>query len=175
MSNEATKAKAEIVDFADLIAELRQARYQLTITQAECTKLLLEKRELESRLGIAGALAQVREFHEKFGVEILDRPAIPSSDREILRHNLISEEWLEFSAAWSQRDLVEIADALADMIYVILGTALSYGIPLAAVFDEVHRTNMLKVGGATRDDGKILKPEGWKAPDIAGILRKAGE
>jgi len=67
-------------------------------------------------------------------------------------------------------DLVEIADGIGDVIYVLLGTAVSYGIDLRPIFDAIHDSNMKKVGGCTRDDGKIMKPEGWVPPDIEGIL-----
>ena len=62
---------------------------------------------------------------------------------------------------------------MADIIYIVCGTAASYGIPLNKVFDEVHRSNMAKlVDGKPirREDGKILKPEGWTAPDIKKVL-----
>lgn len=168
------KSEPDIIEFTNVLVELQRTREQLTRTQEECTKLLLEKRELEGRIGIAGALAQVREFFEKFGVQILDKPAAPDVARAHLRMKLIREEFEEFANAWCEDNLVEIADALADMIYVILGTALSYGLPLDLVFAEVHRTNLAKEKGSLRDDGKIMKPEGWVAPDIAGILKKAG-
>jgi predicted HAD superfamily Cof-like phosphohydrolase len=59
---------------------------------------------------------------------------------------------------------------MCDVIYVICGTAVEFGIDLAPFFAEVHRTNMAKEGGATRADGKILKPEGWQPPRIAEML-----
>ena len=133
---------------------------------------------------------QVQDFHEKFGVSV--GTVINMDDRE-LRAKLILEEAAETVAAmgfeveaylydddprplltlWSGMDtpdVVEAVDGLADLIYVALGTAVSFGVDLAPIFDEVHRTNMAKDGGATRDDGKILKPDGWVAPDIAGLL-----
>lgn len=88
------------------------------------------------------------------------------------------EELDEYLDAEKNDDIVEIADALADMCVIILGTAAAYGIPLAAVFEEVHRSNMAKVmpDGTVkrRGDGKILKPGGWTPPDIAAVLRARG-
>jgi len=75
-----------------------------------------------------------------------------------------------------EHDIVEIADALADIIYIACGTAVSYGIPLDKVFEEVHRSNMAKlVDGKPlkREDGKVIKPVGWTAPDIAGVLKRS--
>lgn len=70
----------------------------------------------------------------------------------------------------------KIADGLADVIYVAVGAALEFGIPLDRVWAEVHRSNMAKVDPATgkvikRADGKVLKPEGWTPPDVAGVLK----
>jgi predicted HAD superfamily Cof-like phosphohydrolase len=92
-----------------------------------------------------------------------------------LRQRLLREEYIEWLTAVSERDMVETADALADMVYIIVGTALEFGIPLDRVWNEVHRSNMAKVDPETgrvkrRDDGKILKPQNWTAPDVAGAL-----
>ncbi len=70
--------------------------------------------------------------------------------------------------------MVEFADACGDLDYVIEGARLTLGINGKPVADEIHRTNLAKVGGPIRDDGKRLKPEGWTPPDIAGELRKQG-
>lgn len=117
----------------------------------------------------------VRAFHVATETPILETPTRPDEDRRRLRDRLLREEFNEFAAANTFGDVVEVADALADIIYVCVGTALEYGIPLDKVWDEVQRTNMAKVDPATgkvrrRDDGKILKPEGWMPPDIAGAL-----
>jgi len=64
-----------------------------------------------------------------------------------------------------------VADALADLMYVVAGTAVAYGIDLGPILLEVHRTNMAKAGGSVRP---ILKPAGWQPPDVAGLLRAQG-
>jgi predicted HAD superfamily Cof-like phosphohydrolase len=108
-------------------------------------------------------------FSEKFGahVELSPTGKIPE-DVENLRIKLIEEEWRETKKAMEDQDIVEIADGLADLLYVVFGTAVAYGIPIDEVFREVHRSNMSKVGldGIVRRDeyGKIMKPEGWKSP-----------
>ena len=112
-------------------------------------------------------------FHEAFGLPRGDAPALPSQDVRDLRKNLLAEEWQEYTDAESANDLVEIADALADIIYIACGTAVAYGIPLDKVFAEVHRSNMAKlVDGKVirREDGKVLKPAGWTPPDVKGVL-----
>lgn len=116
----------------------------------------------------------VKDFHIAFGQRVGQQPNFPEdiSERE-LRIDLLSEEFNEYLNAEETLDIVGIADALADIIYIACGTAVSYGIPLDEVFAEVHRSNMAKlVDGKPiyRADGKVLKPEGWKPPDIKSIL-----
>lgn len=110
----------------------------------------------------------VAEFHRKFGVPIYTgRPEIR---RGALRRKLILEEANETADAIEAGDLPEAIDGLVDTIYVCLGAALEFGVDLAPFFAEVHRTNMAKEGGPTREDGKIMKPEGWKPPAIAQMI-----
>jgi predicted HAD superfamily Cof-like phosphohydrolase len=117
----------------------------------------------------------VRDFHVAFGVEIGD--SWTKEERRALRVRLITEEFHEYVDAEICNDKVLVADALADLLYVIHGCALEYGIPLDLVFAEVHRSNMAKLGPdgkpLLRPDGKILKPDGWTPPNIAGILAKS--
>jgi predicted HAD superfamily Cof-like phosphohydrolase len=146
----------------------------LTRTQQECTRLLEENRVLnrclETEWGLEDAIAAVKAFHVKFGVIVADVPEFPNETVVDLRKRLVEEEFMELWDAVAARNMVAVADGIADLIYVSIGMALSFGIPLAEVWTEVQRTNMLKVGGATRADGKILKPIGWQPPDIQGIL-----
>lgn len=86
----------------------------------------------------------------------------------------MDEELDETLQAMCRDDLPAIADGLADLIYVALGTAIAYGIDLRPVWSAVHAANMAKIGGPTREDGKVLKPEGWQPPDIKGILERQG-
>jgi predicted HAD superfamily Cof-like phosphohydrolase len=114
--------------------------------------------------------AAVLEFHRRFGIAVGERPGFPETATLDLRRRLIGEELAEYDAAVAAGDLVEAADALADLVYVIYGAAVSFGIDLRPVFAEVHRTNMAKVGGGERADGKVLKPDGWEPPRIAPLL-----
>jgi len=115
----------------------------------------------------------VENFHRAFGQRIGEKPELPDVSERTLRMKLITEEFNELCDAEQDNDIVEIADALADIIYIALGTAVAYGIPLDTIFDEVHRSNMAKfVDGKVirREDGKVQKPEGWSPPDIKSIL-----
>lgn len=120
------------------------------------------------------AYLDVRAFHDACAVPVLPRPAVPDGERVALRVKLLREEYDELRAAMFDESLVEIADAIADLIYVAIGTALEYGIPLPKVWDEVQRANMAKrqPDGTVlrRDDGKIIKPDGWEPPNIEGAL-----
>ena len=132
----------------------------------------------------------VKAFHDKFGVPAVDKPQIPGDERIALRERLISEEYEELMVAlgfcsyhsdmgsgWQRcttTSLPETADAIADLIYVLIGTAHEFGIPLRAVWDAVHVSNMAKVGGGQDSKGKIQKPPGWVAPDVAGVLEAHG-
>ena len=117
----------------------------------------------------------VKDFHKAFGQRVSETPALPDENERHLRKVLLEEEFNEYIIAEAENDIVEIADALADIIYIACGTAVSYGIPLDIIFDEVHHSNMSKlVDGKVirRSDGKIQKPEGWMPPNIANILKK---
>ena len=116
----------------------------------------------------------VRAFQRAVGQRVGEKPELPDVSERTLRMKLITEEFNELCDAEEANDLVEIADALADIIYIVCGTAVSYGIPLDDIFEEVHASNMAKlVDGKVlrRADGKIQKPEGWAPPDIERILK----
>lgn len=109
---------------------------------------------------------------------IRTRPQTPTPEVRDLCLTLIREEGLQETVdALETGDLVEIADGIADTIYVLVYAAHCYGIPIAEVWAEVQRTNMAKFPGGKvlrrESDGKILKPEGWTPPDIRSILGAA--
>jgi predicted HAD superfamily Cof-like phosphohydrolase len=110
----------------------------------------------------------VGEFHRRFGLPARTVPVdeLPAAEVE-LRRRLLAEEFQEYLDAADTGDLVSVADALADMVYVIYGTALHYGIDLDAIIAEVHRSNMTKTG---HDGGKAVKGKGYQRPDIAAVL-----
>jgi ADP-ribose pyrophosphatase YjhB (NUDIX family) len=116
------------------------------------------------------AARSVAEFHAAFGIVDPDRPTarVPSWPERLA---FLEEEVREYAAAAEAGDVVEIADALADLLYVVHGTALVHGIPLDAVFEEVHRSNLSKAGGAAIGPGtKAPKPTGYRPPNIRPLL-----
>jgi predicted HAD superfamily Cof-like phosphohydrolase len=115
-------------------------------------------------------MQDVAKFHRKFGRPIGAVPVLLSKNDADLRIDLIAEEAVELVDAIKAGDLTEIADGMGDLIYVIIGAALEFGIDLHPVWNEIQKTNMAKDGGATRADGKILKPDGWVPPNIHKIL-----
>src|SRR5881628_2707780 len=117
----------------------------------------------------------VAEFHRLFGIAIGTVPAAPDEATRSLRVNLIREEFDELQQALAQHDVSAIAKELADLLYVVYGTAVSCGIDLEPVFREVHRSNMSKVGGHKRADGKWVKPPGYSPASIQPILAAQGD
>ncbi len=122
-------------------------------------------------------LQALLEFHRTFGAYIADHPTadIPPRVRE-LRIRLIEEELAEYAEAARIGDLVGIADALTDLLYVVLGAMVAHGLHEVAedLFAEIHRSNMSKAGPdgrpLRRSDGKILKPKTFSPPDLRPIL-----
>lgn len=112
----------------------------------------------------------ILEFHKAIGAYIGEKPSLPPNEVQQLRFSLIEEEMKETLAAIRCRDLVKLTDGIVDSIVVLLGTAVSYGTYIQPVWDEVHRTNMLKKDGPVRADGKRLKPENWEHPKVRELL-----
>lgn len=112
---------------------------------------------------------RVAEFHMALDIPVGTTPKIRRGE---LRAELIREEAKETRTAIEAGDLVATIDGLCDLLVVTYGAAVEFGVNLKPFFDEVHRTNMAKVGGPIREDGKRLKPLGWTPPDIAGILAR---
>jgi predicted HAD superfamily Cof-like phosphohydrolase len=113
----------------------------------------------------------VAEFHRQFGLQApaaLDVEHFPGE----LRVSLIQEEADEFAQAVRDGDVPEMIDALCDLLYVTYGAAVSLGVDLEPFFDEVHRTNLAKIGGYRRADGKWMKPADWQPPDIRRLLEE---
>lgn len=112
----------------------------------------------------------VRKFHAALAIPAPQDG--PEFRRQELRVRLIEEEADELVDAISEGDMVKTIDGLCDLLVVTFGTIIEFGIDIAPFWREVHRTNMAKAGGPVREDGKVLKPEGWTPPDIRGILER---
>ncbi|WP_425146196.1 hypothetical protein [Deinococcus sp.] len=122
---------------------------------------------------------KVLEFHRATGSAMPTAPSLPDAATLHLRLTLLREEMNEVEEAAaklgslshpSPADLLALAHELVDLLYVSYGALLSLGIDPDAAFAEVHRANMDKTGGPKRADGKQLKPQGWKAADLAAAL-----
>jgi predicted HAD superfamily Cof-like phosphohydrolase len=127
----------------------------------------------------------VGDFHRKFGLPVAmegdSQPHIIDDKTAEFRFKFLIEELQELVLAHSTKDLVGVADALADLVYVALGTSHFYGLPFNALFDAVHESNMKKARAASADQSKrgstfdVVKPEGWVKPDLGIILEAAIE
>jgi len=117
---------------------------------------------------------RVVEFMKTFGQEVKTSPEFPSKDVQNLRVELIAEELGELTEAIVARDIVEVADALTDLLYVIYGAGAAFGIDLDACFKEVHASNMSKLLSdgqvLRREDGKVLKGPNYFVPDLKKVL-----
>jgi len=120
----------------------------------------------------------VHEFHEVFRIGNADSMKSIEERDYMLRYNLLKEENDEYLEAAQKGDLVEVADALGDILYIAFGTLLKHGLhhKIDEVFDEIHRSNMSKLDEngqpIFREDGKILKSNLYFKPDIRSILEK---
>jgi predicted HAD superfamily Cof-like phosphohydrolase len=121
----------------------------------------------------------VEKFHNAFGIKNNYEPTIDLSASEVeLRFNLMKEENEEYFEAAKNGDIVEIADALGDQLYILCGTILKHGLQhkIEEVFEEIQRSNMSKLDAngqpIYREDGKVMKSELYFRPDIKSILEK---
>jgi predicted HAD superfamily Cof-like phosphohydrolase len=111
------------------------------------------------------------DFMTAFGQEVLTEPTLPSTELAKLRLELIREEFEELTVATNAMDMIEIADALTDILYVVYGAGHAFGIDLDACYAEVHNSNMSKLGEdgkpIYREDGKVMKGPNFRAPDLS--------
>ena len=122
-------------------------------------------------------LKSVKIFHKAFGVKISNKPTLElSKDILKLRHSLMEEENNEYLKAVEEKNLIEVADALGDMLYILCGTILTHGFQnlIEDIFDEIQSSNMSKLGEdgkpIYRNDGKVLKGPNYKKPNIKKII-----
>ncbi len=117
---------------------------------------------------------KVGDFMEAFGQDVLYEPTIPDFNLSALRLDLITEEVQELQDALANKNMLEIADALTDILYVVYGAGHAFGIDLDDCFNEVHRSNMTKLGPdgrpIYREDGKVLKGENYEPPNLGQFL-----
>jgi predicted HAD superfamily Cof-like phosphohydrolase len=175
-----------------ILAERDALKNTITQLQQDNNRLVDERRAVDERY-------MVEHFHRIMPQPVLDVPQVPAEERVRLRLALITEEFFELIEACVQDagardyvagaktafayltrgmklevDMVEFADACADLKYVIVGSELEFGIDGRPIFKGVHEANMRKVGGGKRADGKFLKPDGWTPFDVANELKRQG-
>tara|TARA_R110001583_G_scaffold5028_2_gene27829 strand:- start:187 stop:573 length:387 start_codon:yes stop_codon:yes gene_type:complete len=124
-------------------------------------------------------ISAVELFHNSFGLGVSsEMKADLGEQKNRLRFNLMDEENKEYLEAANNNDLVEVADALGDMLYILCGTILEHGMQnkIEEVFEEIQRSNMSKLGAdgkpIYREDGKVLKGPNYFKPDIQNVLDK---
>ena len=120
-------------------------------------------------------------FQKTYGLPHRHVPTTQVDPSEMeLRHRLMAEENDEYLAAAQAGDMVEVADALGDMLYILCGTMVTHGMQdvMAEVFRTIQESNMSKLGAdgqpIYREDGKVMKGPNYFRPDIAGVLRRVG-
>ena len=124
-------------------------------------------------------LSKVEKFHEMFKLGIEKKPVADlEENRSELRYDLMKEENEEYLDAVKDKNVVEVADALGDMLYILCGTIIEHGMAslIEKVFDEIHESNMSKLGEngkpIYREDGKVMKGPNYFKPDISKIIDK---
>ena len=118
---------------------------------------------------------KVKTFMETFGQEVKSKPSFSSEKINHLRYSLIKEELEELKQAIDKKDLLEVADALTDILYVTYGAGHAFGIDLDKCFDEVQRSNMSKLGKDGKpiynDKGKVMKGPNYFQPDLSKFIK----
>ncbi len=132
---------------------------------------------LMERISLEGTINMVREFHDAFGISNAEKPQGRIAKKDVeLRYKLMAEENDEYLEAAENGDLVEVADALGDQLYILCGTILKHGLQhkIVEVFEEIQKSNMSKLDKSGnpiyREDGKVLKSDQYFRPDIRTIL-----
>jgi predicted HAD superfamily Cof-like phosphohydrolase len=132
---------------------------------------------MNGKLSFQEVINMVRKFMDTYKLNVLDSPKADIGKETIeLRYELMKEENEEYLEAAQKGDMVEVADALGDMLYILAGTMLAHGMQdkMEAVFTEIQRSNMSKLGEdgqpIYREDGKVLKGPNYSKPDIKSVL-----
>lgn len=167
-----------IVDVDGVVGETTAAEARYAASIGKPVRYWSKERS-ESRPLSVDPVVALRESHRAQQLTINDVPTLDIPDRvKALRCALVEEEAAELRAAVEADDIVGVADAIADLLYVVYGAALTFGIPVPAVFTEVHRSNMTKVDDAgrpiRREDGKVMKGPNFSPPDLLPVLRRYG-
>jgi len=116
----------------------------------------------------------VKEFMRAFEQDVYSNPTLRDPQTRALRHELIREELEELDEAMDAKDVIEVADALTDLLYVVYGAGHAFGIDLDKCFDEVQNSNMSKLGEngepIYNESGKVMKGPNYFKPDLSKFL-----
>lgn len=114
----------------------------------------------------------VQHFHDETGSYVRTRPGVPPTEIYRQRFRLIEEELEEYLEAAQQGDLVEMADAIGDMLYVVYGAAVECGLNMEPIFREIHRSNMSKLPVTKNAVGKVMKPAWFSPPSLGPLIQE---
>jgi len=118
---------------------------------------------------------KVKIFMETFGQEVKNKPSFSSEKINNLRYELIKEEFDEFKKALKNKDILEVADALTDILYVTYGAGHAFGINLDKCFEEVQQSNMSKLDEKGKpiynENGKVMKGPNYFKPDLTKFIK----
>ena len=115
-------------------------------------------------------LGKVKEFQKAFGMPIGEQPKSISRHAFARRLRLITEELSEYCEAVGENDIIKIADGLADLLWVVFGTAIEHGLPMDKIFEQVYISNMSKKDGHLDKTGKWIKPDNYKSVDLSWLI-----
>ena len=134
---------------------------------------------MKNKIKLSECVSAVEKFHNSFGIANEYSPTAKIPENEyFLRYNLMKEENEEYLEATKKNDLIEIGDALGDMLYILCGTIIAHGFQnkIEEIYDEIQRSNMSKLGldgkPIYREDGKVLKGPNYFKPNIKKVLKK---
>lgn len=139
---------------------------------------VIQLKEVEHYNNMRKQISAVIAWYKNFSIKFNTEPTLITEDRYLMRHELMREENQEYLDACKDGDMIEIADALGDMLYILCGTIIEHGMQdkLVLVFDEIHRSNTSKLGlngkPVYREDGKILKGPHYFKPNLKQFFEK---
>jgi phosphoribosyl-ATP pyrophosphohydrolase len=174
--------QVDLVRYGVLGIDFRQDKPLTQRVARRAAKFLSDQKKAVADMGV-GWQVDVAVWLLQFGGVVRERPTIPEDvlasaptpmGTVSLRNKLLREETEELCKAQDEGELPHIAKEIADVIFVALGVAVTYGIDMQPVWGLVHASNMAKEGGHTRTDGKVLKPDGWQPPDIQAEIDRQG-
>ena len=160
----------EIESITEVVKELYRSSYLDHYAKMKILEAVEENKMITNQ-------CKVRQFMHTFGQDVRSAPIWPDEEIVQLRMELIDEEVDELHDAVDGQDMVGVADALTDILYVVYGMGQAMGIDLNQTFEEVHESNMSKLEDGKvlyRDDGKVLKGKNYCPPDLERVLAVQG-